>query len=128
MNAIGEKKDENKDYIDNNQFEMTEERMEESQNMVKKIEVNKFFVHCGFCCVRSVSNMNNTLLDEGMKLIMEHLDVFNIFRKLYIGAKTQKEIKEKAIMVEMTDECKKNVVMQLRKMKENVDNSASDIS
>ncbi len=128
MNAIGEKKDENKEYIDNNQFEMPEERMEESQNMVKKIEINKFFVHCGFCCVRSVSNMNNTLLDEGMKLIMEHLDVFNIFRKLYIGAKTQQEIKEKAIMVEMTDECKKNVVMQLRKMKENVDNSASDIS
>ena len=84
-----------------------------SRNVVKKIKVNKFYVHCGFCCVRSISSTNNTLLDEGMRLIVEQLDVLNIFRKLYIEAKREKELKEKSVKVEMSDECKKNLAKSL---------------
>ena len=95
-----------------------------SKNIVKKIKVNKFYIHCGFCCVRSVSNTNNTLLDEGMKLIVEQLDVFNIFRKLYIEAKREKELKDKSVIVDMTDECKKNLAKSLIEM----NNNSSSIS
>ena len=95
-----------------------------SKNIVKKIKVNKFYIHCGFCCVRSVSNTNNTLLDEGMKLIVEQLDVFNIFRKLYIEAKREKELKDKSVIVDMTDECKKNLAKILIEM----NNNSSSIS
>jgi hypothetical protein len=84
-----------------------------SKNVVKKIKVNKFYVHCGFCCVRSISSTNNTLLDEGMRLIVEQLDVLNIFRKLYIEAKREKELKEKSVIVEMSDKCKKNLAKSL---------------
>jgi len=63
--------------------------------------------------VRSISSTNNTLLDEGMRLIVEQLDVLNIFRKLYIEAKREKELKEKSVKVEMSDECKKNLAKSL---------------
>ena len=74
--------------------------------------------------MRSVSNTNNTLLDEGMKLIVEQLDVFNIFRKLYIEAKREKELKDKSVIVDMTDECKKNLAKSLIEM----NNNSSSIS
>ena len=77
----------------------------ESQNLIKKIKVNKFYIHCGFCCIRNISNINNILLDEGMKLIVEQLDIINVFRKLYTEAKRNKELKEQTIIINMSDEC-----------------------
>ena len=111
LNSIDEKKD----IKDNSKYESEEDYLP-GKNIINKIKVNKFFIHCGFCCVRSISNLNNTLLDEGMKLIAEQLDVFNIFRKLYIEARRERKIKEKSIRMEMSDECIKNIEEQLNKI------------
>ena len=111
MNAIPEKREELKiGEIDDNP-NLQQETL--NKNEIKKIKVNKFYVHCGFCCVRSISNMNNILLDEGIKLIVEQLDIFNIFRKLYTASKREEELKEKGVIIEMSDECKKNLAQTL---------------
>ena len=59
----------------------------DSQKIVDKITINKFFVHLCFCCIRSTKNLNNYLLDEGMNIIMEELEIFNVFKKLYTQEK-----------------------------------------
>ena len=126
MNAVEEKIEEKdkQENIENMKYEKHEDRKEEGSNIIKKIKVNKFYVHCGFCCARSISTLNNTLLDEGMKLIVEQLDIFNVFRKLYTETKREEQLKEKAIKVEMSDECKKNLVEKLMEMNK----SSSSIS
>ena len=49
--------------------------------------------------------MHNYLLDERMKIIIEKIDIFNIFDKMY----KYEEIEEKAVInktIEMSDLCK----------------------
>ena len=94
----------------------SKEKNDQNKNIITKIKVNKFYVHCGFCCVRGISNLNNILLDEGMKLITEQLDVLNIFRKLYIEEKGEKKLKEKIISVEMSDECRNDIIEKIMEL------------
>jgi len=96
----------------------TNDENKKNKNLIKKIQVNKFYIHCGFCCVRSISNLNNTLIDEGMKLVVEQLDIINIFRKNLAESKRERQLKEKGIILEMSDECKKNLVEQSKKLNE----------
>ena len=49
--------------------------------------------------------MHNYLLDEGMRIISEKIDIFNIFDKMY----KDEEITEKIVInktIEMSDKCK----------------------
>ena len=41
------------------------------------------------------NNMQNILLNEGMHIINEHLDIFNLFEQLYIHGKTQEKLKRR---------------------------------
>ena len=106
MNAVVDKEDEDERTYRKKNKE-TKDDDKKNKNLLKKIQVNKFYIHCGFCCVRSISNLNNTLIDEGMKLVVEQLDILNIFRKNLAESKREKQLKEKGIILEMSDECKK---------------------
>ena len=49
--------------------------------------------------------MHNYLLDEGMRIISEKIDIFNIFDKMY----KDEEITEKVVInktIDMSDKCK----------------------
>ena len=110
---------ENKIYKkDNNSKEkerhQNDKNNENVKNVIKKIELNKFYIYCCFFCVRNVSNVNNILLDEGMKLIMEQLDVFNLFMQLYEIGRRERDLKEKEINLEMSMECKKNLSKKMK--------------
>ena len=50
--------------------------------------------------------MKNILLDEGMRIIIEQLEIFNLFIKLYKEEKMQRNIDQKAYQIEMSDEFK----------------------
>ena len=75
--------------------------------LVEKVILNKFLVHIAFCCIRIPKNMKNILLDEGMRVIMEQLEIFNIFMKLYKEEKQLRNIDQKAYTIEMSKEFKK---------------------
>ena len=66
-------------------------------------------------CVRKRKNLQNVLLDEGMKVITEKLDIMNFFKKLYRDEKLQ----EKDIIlhdsIEMSDECKEKLLSVYKK-------------
>ena len=90
------------------QIEYKKEDVEKKNELriVDKISLNKFFVHIFFCCIRFPKNMNNLLLDEGMKVITEQLEIFNLFMKLYKEEKIQRNIDQKIYMIEMSEEFK----------------------
>ena len=80
------------------------ERGNQNRRIVKKIKLNKFCTYCGFFCSRKRKTLENTLLDEGMNIIIDQLDIINVFRKMYKDEKLQEQMKE--MPVEMSDECK----------------------
>ena len=45
-----------------------------------------------------------------MKLIMEQLDVFNLFLQLYKNGRREQQLKENEIILEMSSECKRNLL------------------
>ena len=59
--------------------------------IIKKIKMNNLSIYFCFCFVRKRKNIQNILLDEGIKLIIDKLDILNIFKKLYKEEKYQEK-------------------------------------
>ena len=77
---------------------------------VKKIKFNTFCVYCCICCLKKRKIVQNILIEEGMKIISENLDIFNIFIRLQKGKKEKQSlIKEKEDTIKMSDVCQKNL-------------------
>ena len=88
----------------NNAFNQ-EENKQQGRDIVSKIKVTRAWVYLCFCFTRRRKIIQNYLLDEGMNIVGEKLDVFNIFEKMY----KDEEIMEKIMCnktIEMSDECK----------------------
>ena len=49
---------------------------------VDKIEFNKICIYFCCLCVRKIKNINNILLNKGIKIFREKMDIFTIFKKL----------------------------------------------
>ena len=93
--------DENYENV-NNLNEGLENKNE--NRIIEKVTINKFLVHLCFCCIRSTKNLKNFLLDEGMNIIMEELEIFIVFKKLYIREKINYNYK-----IELSDKLKKQL-------------------
>ena len=110
---IIENKDEKKIEIsiekgnDNNEKDNDKEK--EQKGIINKIKVNKFCTYFCFLFARKRKNMENALIDEGMKLITEKLDILNLFRKIYREELLQDKENLNDInddIIEMSEECK----------------------
>ena len=102
-----------KKEIDNNNINNATDRDKNKDNekkrIIKKVKVNKPCTYLCFLCVRKRKNVQNVLLDEGMKVITEKLDIMNLFKKLYIDEIIQEKVKIKDVKIEMSEECKENL-------------------
>jgi formate dehydrogenase assembly factor FdhD len=78
----------------------------ERKGIIKKTQINRFYTYLCFLCARKRKNIQNILLDEGMKIIIEKLDIMNLFKKIYKDEKLQEMLDDKDEYIEMTDECK----------------------
>ena len=97
-----------KDEIGNKK-EIGTEKEKEKRKIIKKIKTSKICIYLCFLCVRKRKNIQNILLDEGMKVITEKLDIMNLFKNLYRNEIIQeKEINQEEI-IEMSDNCKVNL-------------------
>ena len=74
--------------------------------ILEKIQVNKCCIYLCFLCVRKRKNIQNILLDEGMKIIIEKLDIMNLFKRIYRDEKLEEMIDDKEEYIKMSDECK----------------------
>ena len=74
-------------------------------HIINSIELNQFFVHFCFCFVRKKINFQNILLNEGMNIITEKLDVINIFRIMYFNEEIKDNNESNNFIIQMSDEC-----------------------
>ena len=51
-------------------------------NVINKITYNKFYFYCFFFCYTKKNTKENKLLEEGINIIRENLDIINIFKKI----------------------------------------------
>ena len=97
-------KDKNsKNFLESEQNKKTNKK---KVKIVKKIQFNSFCVYCCICCLRKRKIIQNILIEEGMKIISENLDIFNIFVRIQKGKKEKQSlIKEKEDTIKMSDVC-----------------------
>ena len=57
--------------------------------IIDKIKISKWCNCCCFLCARKKRNIQNILLDEGLRIITEKLDILNMFKKMFRDEKMQ---------------------------------------
>ena len=68
------------------------EKDNKNDKIIEKIKFNVLYTYFCFLCLRRKKNLQNDLLDKGMKLVYQKLDIFNIFKKLYLLDSKSEEI------------------------------------
>ena len=91
-----------KNIIDEN----IEKEKIQNQYIINKINDNKCFIYFCCLCYKKRININNILLEEGMKIFSEKMDILRIFNKLF---EDEEKINEYKIL-DMTDECKQKLL------------------
>ena len=102
--------------FDLDKMKYLEQKEKESKIKNKRI-INKILpskLHCFFCYIfNRKKSLNYLLFDEAKKIIIEKLDIFNIFKKIYKAEKIKsKYIKDNYIKI--SDECK-NILKDIMK-------------
>ena len=104
-----DKKIPNKAIYNNYQLSHIDNNLEDEKYIIKKIRTNKLCIYCCFCFANQCENISNILFDEGMNLIYEQLDIFNIFRKLFEISRYDNVILKEDIKAQMSDKCKQRL-------------------
>ena len=60
--------------------------------IIEKLRFNILYLYFCFLCLRKKNNLQNDLLNKGMKLIYQKLDIFNIFKKIHLFDSKSEEI------------------------------------
>ena len=108
-----------KNYVDSN-GRATEGKVEMNNrnNLFEKISVNSIWLYC----LSSKTNMEKVIFDEGTKLISKNLDIMNIFDKLYLIEKIQKNVNVDLEYMDMTERFKRKVDSVLKMMAKEAEN------
>ena len=73
----------NENIDKNGTTEITNVNENKNKNTTNKIKINKCLQYLCFLCLKKRNNMENVLLDKAMHIIMENLDILNLFRKIF---------------------------------------------
>ena len=87
----------------------TEQNLNKSR-IVDKVKISKWSTCCCFLCARKFHNIQNILLDEGMKLIMDKLDIRFLFKKIIKDDKIQENYNLENMQIIMSEECKQKII------------------
>ena len=79
------------------------------RKIIDKVKISKWCTCCCFLCARRTKNIQNILLDEGMRVITEKLDILNMFKKMVRDEKIQENYDFKNEEMNMSEECKQNI-------------------
>ena len=60
------------------------EKDNKNGKIIEEIKFNLLYTYFCFLCLRRKKNLQNELLDKGMKIIVLKLDIFNIFKKMHL--------------------------------------------
>ena len=90
---------EKKENIDENKIKMEIMETKENKNIVNIIKVNKICHYLYFWFCKKRNNIQNVLLEEGLQIIIENLDIVNLFRKVCIDEGKQMLLKKTEIQM-----------------------------
>ena len=85
--------------------EMKIEPIENTTSVIENININPLFLYC----LNKKRNIQKLLFEEGNKLLAINLDIMNIFDKLYLVEKIQKNLNIEGNNIEMGDNLKRNI-------------------
>ena len=78
----------NKNNEDNKKIQKIDEKENKNESQDSKIinemKFNKFYTYFCLVCIRKRNYLYNILIDQGLKLIAQKLDIINLFIKLYL--------------------------------------------
>ena len=94
--------------MNNMSYNENEETIKENMRIISNIKINRACIYCCFFYIKKRKNVQNILLNEGMKLIIEKLDLLNLFRTLFRDEKLHEHIKG-GEMIKMSENCKQNL-------------------
>ena len=89
----------------NNNYLYNEDNEKEKRLIINKIFNNKAPLYCCFICLKRKKDMNIILLNEGMRIIYQKLDIIYLFKKIFKG---EVNITDKET-IEMSDTCKNDL-------------------
>ena len=92
----------------NKENDITNEKIKGKRKIIRKIKINKGCIYFCFFCVRKRKNLQNVLLDEGMKIIVQKLDLLNLFRTLFRDEKNNINFANQEI-IKMSNNCKNKI-------------------
>jgi hypothetical protein len=123
INSIEDRREEIIQTDKNNLSKLQKEKIKnqeiEKRNIITHIKINKCYICFFFLCIKRRKNIQNILINEGMSVITQNLDVVNIFNKIYRDGKIEDIIKNHTI--KMSDECV-NRLIKLNKRQKNANN------
>ena len=97
---------------DNSNFVKSEDLIKEKEseekgkrNIIERIKFNK----CCFCFLSKRKNIPKILFEEATKIIIEKLDIMNLFNKLYIVEIIQEKYNIEGKFIEMSDICRQDL-------------------
>ena len=79
-----------------------------------KVKLNRGCLYFWFCFVRRRNILPNALLNEGMDLISKRLDMFNLFKQIYLVEQRKEVLLNKTIP--MSQECNNRIKLILNDM------------
>jgi len=101
-NNINSKKDFNLNNSDIIRKNEKSKNAIEKRNFIDNIEVNKLFVCFCFFCIRKRKNIKNILIEEGIRMVKEKLDILYLFRKIFRDENFEDKFS-------MSDKCKQSL-------------------
>ena len=99
----------NPNEVKDNEKEKENTKDSDERKIVDKIKISKWRICFCFLCARRFKNIQNILLDEGMRLIIEKLDIIYLFKKIIKEDKITENYDFKNIELMMSDECKQRL-------------------
>ena len=87
----------------------TERNEDENRRIIDRIKMKCCCIYFWFCFARKKKNIDNVLLDEGMRIIVDNLDIINIFKKIHSADIIEKTLKARGSLIEMSEECKQKI-------------------
>ena len=82
----------------------------ENRRIIDRIHMNCCCIYFWFCFARKKKNIQNILLDEGMDIIVQNLDIMNIFKKIYGMNAVEESLKINDQFIKMSDKCKIRII------------------
>ena len=112
-NEIDSVKDKKEDYKYNldktDRKENTEINNNENRRIIDRIKMNCCCIYFWFCFARKKNTIENALLDEGMRIIVENLDIMNIFKKIHSAELMEQTLKNSGKVIDMSDTTKQKI-------------------